>query len=137
MTLTPDRISLIRQTFHDLAAEKQTASQRFYELLFEIAPDLRSLFRGDMGNQGMRFMSTLGTILDDIDNPEALAPHVERLAKGHAALGVRPAHFAPMGEALIRTMEETLGSRFPEGARAAWEEAYGFIARQMISDMAD
>ena len=86
MTLTPDRISLIRQTFHDLAAEKQTASQRFYELLFEIAPDLRSLFRGDMGNQGMRFMSTLGTILDDIDNPEALAPHVERLAKGHAAL---------------------------------------------------
>jgi len=137
MTLTPARIALIRQTFHDLASEKQTASQRFYELLFEIAPDLRHLFRGDIGNQGMRFMSTLGTILDDIDNPEALSPHVERLGQGHAALGVKPEHFIPMGEALVRTMEETLGDRFPAGARAAWEEAYAFIARQMTAAMGD
>jgi nitric oxide dioxygenase len=137
MALSPARIALIRQTFHDLAAEKQTASQRFYELLFEIAPELRKLFRGDIGNQGMRFLSTLGTILDDIDNPETLRPHVERLAKGHAAVGVKPAHFVPMGEALVRTMEETLGDRFPVGARAAWEDAYDFIAQQMIAVMRD
>jgi len=137
MALTPARIALIRQTFHDLAAEKQTASQRFYELLFEIAPELRGLFRGDMENQGMRFMSTLGTILDDIDNPETLRPHVERLAKGHAAVGVKPADFVPMGEALVRTMDETLGDRFPAGARTAWQEAYDFIARQMIAVMED
>jgi nitric oxide dioxygenase len=137
MALSPARIALIRQTFHDLAAEKQTASQRFYELLFEIAPELRKLFRSDIGNQGMRFMSTLGTILDDIDNPEALRPHVERLAQGHAAVGVKPAHFVPMGEALVRTMEETLGDRFPVEARAAWEDAYDFIAQQMIAVMRD
>lgn len=135
MTMTPARIALIRQTFHDLAPEKETASQRFYELLFEIAPDLRELFRGDIANQGMRFMSTLGLILDDIDDPDALGPHLERLAQGHAALGVRPDHFVPMGEALVRTMEETLGDRFPAGARTAWEEAYALIARQMIAVM--
>jgi nitric oxide dioxygenase len=133
MTLTPERIAMVRQTFHDLAPEKEMASQRFYELLFEIAPDLRALFRGDIESQGMRFMTTLGLILDDIDNPVALRPHMERLAKGHAALGVKPEHFIPMGEALVRTMEEVLDERFPPGARAAWEDAYAHIADQMIA----
>jgi len=133
MALTPERIALIRQTFNDLGPEMVDASQRFYELLFEIAPELRSMFRTDIESQGMRFMTTLGLILDDIDNPAALHPHLERLAKGHAVLGVKPEHFTPMGAALIQTMEEALGDRFPPEARAAWQDAYGHIASEMIA----
>lgn len=133
MTLTAERIALIRQTFNDLGPEMVDASQRFYELLFEIAPELRAMFRTDIESQGMRFMTTLGLILDDIDNPEALRPHLERLAKGHAVLGVKPEHFVPMGTALVQTMEETLGDGFPPEARAAWEEAYNHIASEMIA----
>ena len=56
---------------------------------------------------------------------------LEQLAKGHAAYGVKREHFRPMGQALIATMRETLGDRFPKGADAAWEVAYDHLAQEM------
>lgn len=132
MTFSPAEIGLMRESFRLLQHAEPAASQRFYERLFEIAPELRSLFRSDMTEQGMRFMSTLGVILDNLHDPEALQPYVANLARGHAAYGVRPEHFRPMGQALIDTMRETLGEDFPEGAEAAWRAAYDHLAREMI-----
>lgn len=132
MTLTTAQIALIRDSFHRLQPNVVTASELFYERLFEIAPELRSLFRSDMEGQGMRFMSTLGVILDHLDDPVALQPYLERLAQGHAAFGVKPEHFHPMGQALIGTMRETLGDEFPKGADTAWEAAYDHLAQKMI-----
>ena len=37
-----------------------------------------------------------------------------------------------MGQALIRTMRETMGENFPAGADAAWEAAYDHLAREMV-----
>jgi hemoglobin-like flavoprotein len=133
MTLTTAKIDLIRDSFAHLQPHVETASALFYDRLFEIAPNVRTLFRADMAGQGMRFMSTLGVILQDLDDPEALGPYLERLAIGHAAYGVRPEHFRPMGQALIETMRETLGPAFTEEAVAAWEAAYDHIASQMIA----
>ena len=132
MTLTTAQIELIRDSFHRLQPDVETASALFYARLFEIAPVLREMFRSDMAGQGMRFMSTLGVILDHFDDPQALRPYLERLAQGHAAYGVKPEHFRPMGQALIRTMRETLGEKFPEGADAAWEAAYDHLAHEMV-----
>jgi len=132
MTLTAAQIDLIRDSFHRLKPDVETASGLFYERLFEIAPELREMFRSDMAGQGMRFMSTLGVIVQHLDDPKALRPYLERLAQGHAAYGVKPEHFHPMGQALIRTMRETMGENFPAGADAAWEAAYDHLAREMV-----
>ncbi len=133
MTLTTAQIDLIRDSFHRLQPDVEAASELFYDRLFEIAPELRSMFLNDMTEQGMRFMSTLGVIVQHLDDPQALRPYLERLAQGHAAYGVKPEHFQPMGQALIRTMRETMGERFPKGADAAWEAAYYLIASEMIA----
>lgn len=131
MTLSAGDIALMRESFERLQPHVIEASELFYTRLFEIAPELRPLFRSDMTGQGMRFMTTLGVILQHLDDPEALAPYLKRLAEGHAAYGVRAGHFAPMGKALVATMRETLGEEFPEGADRAWAEAYEMLARQM------
>ena len=132
MTLTTAQIDLIRDSFHRLQPDVETASELLYERLFEIAPELRSMFRSDMAGQGMQFMSTLGVILQHLDDPEALRPHLEHLAQGHAAFGVKPEHFRLMGQALIWAMRKTLGENYPEGAAAAWEVAYELLAREMV-----
>ncbi len=132
MTLTTAQIGLIRDSFRRLQPDVETASGLLYERLFEIAPELRAMFRSDMTGQGMQFMSTLGVILQHLDDPQALRPHLEHLAQGHAACGVKPEHFHPMGQALIWSMRETLGENFPEGAAAAWEAAYALLAREMV-----
>jgi nitric oxide dioxygenase len=133
MALTTAQIGLICDSFHRLQPDVETASGLLYERLFEIAPELRAMFRSDMTGQGMQFMSTLGVILQHLDDPQALRPHLEHLAQGHAAFGVKAEHFHPMGQALIWSMRETLGENFPEGAAAAWEAAYELLAREMIA----
>ena len=133
MDLTTAQIALILDSFQRLKPDVEAASVLFYERLFEIAPELRSMFRSDMAGQGMRFMSTLGEIIQLLDNPDALRPHLERLAKGHAAFGVKPEHFKPMGQALIQTMRETLDEDFSEAAADAWEAAYAHMAGEMIA----
>lgn len=130
--LTPDQVGLIRQSFQMLEPDRKVA-ERFYERLFEIAPELRALFRPDMTGQGMRFMSTLAVIVQHLDDPAALEPYLQRLAQGHAAFGVEAAHFKPMGQALIDTMREALGERFPAGADRAWAAAYDHLAQRMIT----
>jgi nitric oxide dioxygenase len=132
MNLTSAQIGLIRDSFHLLEPDAEIA-EKFYDRLFEIAPELRALFRSDMTGQGMRFMRTLRVIVQDLDDPEALHPYLEKLAQGHAAYGVKPEHFYPMGQALIWTMQQALGEDFPEGAAAAWEAAYDHLAREMIA----
>ena len=132
MTLTTAQIGLIRDSFHRLQPDVETASEHLYERLFEIAPEIREMFRCDMAGQGMQFMSTLGVILQHLDDPEALHPHLEHLAQGHAAFGVKPEHFRLMGQALIWAMRKTLGENYPEDAAAAWEVAYELLAREMV-----
>ena len=132
MNLTTAQIELIRDSFHRLEPDAEVA-EMFYDRLFDIAPDLRSLFRSDMTGQGMRFMRTLRVIVQNLDEPEALHPYLQRLAQGHAAYGVKPEHFHPMGQALIWTMRQALGEDFPEGADAAWEAAYDGLAHEMVA----
>ena len=132
MKLTPVQIELIRDSFHRLEPDTEVA-EKFYDRLFQIAPELRVMFRGDMTGQGMRFMRTLRVIVQNLDEPEALHPYLEKLAQGHAAYGVKPEHFHPMGQALIWTMRESLGEAFPEGADTAWETAYEGLANEMIA----
>lgn len=132
MKLSQAEIVLLRESFNLLQRDEQTASERFYERLFEIAPELRPMFPADMSEQGMKFMSTLGVILDHLEQPLGLDAYLDNLAKGHRAYGVKPEHFAPMGQALIDTMREALGDEFPDGADAAWRRAYDELARDMI-----
>ncbi len=132
MTLTTAQIDLIRDSFHRLEPDVETASELLYERLFEIAPELRAMFRSDMAGQGMQFKSTLRVIVQRFDDPETLRPYLEDLARGHAAYGVTPEHFRLMGQALIWAMRKTMGEEFPEGADAAWEAAYELLAREMV-----
>lgn len=127
-----EEVSLLRESFQNLRdLGGDAAAAAFYERLFSIAPETRALFRTDLSEQGMRFMRTLGIILDHISDPARVAPYLRHLAEGHALYGVRPEHFAPMCEALIQTMREVLGDEFSEETAAAWRAAYDAFAAEM------
>jgi hemoglobin-like flavoprotein len=133
MAVSPEQIAVITRSLPRVRERLAPASAVFYDKLFAIAPELRGLFRGDMDTQGMRFMSTLATIADMLEDPEALGSELDDLATAHARVGVRPEYFAPMGEALIATLGETLGPDFTAGERAAWRAAYDHFAAEMIA----
>lgn len=133
MRLTPAEIAMLRESFAELHPELDEASVGFYQRLFAIAPELGPLFRTDIHDQGMRFMSAVGTILDRLEAEGDADGMLQRLGEGHAAIGVRPEHFVPMRAALLETFRETLGDRFTPQRAAAWRKAFDLIASGMLA----
>ena len=131
MAIDPARLDLVRDSFRRIRGNLQPPSAMFYDALFRHAPGLRGLFRDDLEGQGMRFMTTLAVIVDDLDRPEVLEPQLAAIGRSHAALGVRPAHFAPMEEALIDTLRAHLGEDLDPATEAAWRDAYGAVAQRI------
>jgi nitric oxide dioxygenase len=133
MAVDDAQIRLVRGSLPMIRERLTPASMSFYANLFALAPELRPLFRTDIASQGMRFMSTLATIADLLDEPDELADEVDYLARAHAGIGVRAAHFVPMRSALLVTLAETLGSEFTPELQAAWHAAYDHFAALMIA----
>ncbi len=53
--MTPKDIDLVQSSFAKVAPIDDGTGLLFYERLFEIAPEVRPLFRGDIDDQGRMF----------------------------------------------------------------------------------
>ena len=132
MPISEAEIRLVRESLPTVRERLVPASEVFYENLFAVEPQLRALFRPDPQSQGMRFMSTLATIDDLLDAPAELSSEIEDLATAHTGVGVRAAHFAPMGVALMVTLAETLGEDYTPELEAAWHAPCDHFATLMV-----
>jgi len=135
--LTAKEARLIRQSFEQAARHPDETSARFYRQLFTLDPSLRSLFHGDMREQGRKLMSTLALIVDSIDRLEQLLPTVRELGVRHASYRVEEHHYATMSAALLWTLAQSAGAPFTPSARAAWSKAYDLLAHTMIAAARD
>jgi hemoglobin-like flavoprotein len=131
--LDAEERAVLRESLALVHERLEPLSMAFYDNLFAVAPQMRGLFRDDLGGQGMRFMTTLVTIAELVDRPEAFDAAVAGLARAHARFGVRPEHYPPMGTALLVTLGETLGPGFTEARRRAWRAAYHAVADAMAA----
>lgn len=132
MSLTDNQIARVQSSFENLRGAQLPPTAEFYETLFRLAPEYRSLFRDDLEGQGMKFMSTLAVIVDDLDDPEKLDARFRELGQAHAALGITSKHFLPMEEALMESLRGRLGDVFDADTEAAWRAAYGEVAKSII-----
>ena len=131
--LTDAERALLKDSFDGLRADPE-AGRSFYAFLFARAPALRSMFRDDdFAGQGMKFLSTLGLILEDMTDPAALSGRIENLARAHGALGVTEEMFDPMGEALLDTLGKSAGGKPDAATAAAWRKAYALVSARMVA----
>ena len=125
------QVELVRHSFALVQPIAGQAAALFYRNLFAADPRLRSLFRGDMAQQGERLMGMIGNALSLLDRPTTLMPLLRRLGACHADYGVQAGHYATVGAALLKTLHEGLGEAFTAEAREAWVELYGAISQAM------
>jgi len=130
--MTPNQIELVQSSFAKVEPISDQAAAIFYARLFELAPDVRALFKGDMTEQGRKLMNMLGSVTRQLGNLDTLAV-AQRLAERHVGYGAEPAHYAVVGAALIDTLDKGLGAEFTPDVRAAWETAYGTLSGVMIA----
>ena len=131
--MTPEQIALVRSSFDKVVPISEQAAAIFYARLFELAPQVRALFKGDMTEQGRKLMAMLRTVVTVLDKPDVLVPAAERLTERHVGYGAQPAHYAVVGQALIDTLQTGLGDAFTAETKAAWLAAYGTLSSVMIA----
>ncbi|MEM9045886.1 MAG: globin family protein [Pseudomonadota bacterium] len=132
MALTAEQIGVVRTTWARAVPVAGLAASLFYGELFKRAPETRALFTSDMAAQGKKLMATLAFVVDHLDRPEVLLPAAENLAKRHLDYGVTADQYAPVGDALLWTFQELLGTDFGAPERDAWSTAYGALSNHMI-----
>ncbi|MFW2586912.1 globin family protein [Sagittula sp. SSi028] len=131
--MTPEQIALVQDSFARVAPIAPQAGEAFYARLFEIAPEVRPMFKSDVTEQAGKLMTTLGVVVKGLTDLPKIVPVAENLARGHVAYGVKPDHYAPVGAALIDTLAAGLGEAFTPDVQAAWEEAYATLSGVMIA----
>jgi len=131
--MTPQQIDLVQKSFQKVVPIAATAADLFYDRLFEIAPQTRSLFPSDMAEQKKKLMAMLGTAVTNLHKLDTILPAVKELGKRHKTYGVTADQYAPVGAALLWTLEKGLGPDFTPETKAAWTEAYTALAGVMTT----
>jgi hemoglobin-like flavoprotein len=103
----------------------------FYRRLFELAPEVRALFKRDMNSQAKKFSETLAWVIAHLEHPHELCQQLRELGARHSAYGVKVDQYAPVGSALIWMFQHTLGDRFTPEMEEAWLEFYAFASLEM------
>src|SRR5215510_3863080 len=107
--ITNQQIKLVQDSFKQVAPIAETAAQLFYARLFELDPDLESLFKGNLTEQGRKLMQMLGLAVKSLDRMEQLLPVVRSLGTRHLIYGVREKDYDTVGQALLWTLRQGLG----------------------------
>jgi hemoglobin-like flavoprotein len=131
--VTPQQIALVQSSFNKVVPIAGTAADLFYDRLFEIAPEVRTLFPSELGDQKKKMMAMLSTAVANLHNLEAILPTVKELGHRHKTYGVTTAHYAPVAAALLWTLEKGLGPDFTPEVKAAWTETYSALAGIMTA----
>ena len=131
--MTPEQIALVQESFKKVVPIKEAAAGLFYDRLFTLDPSLRSLFKGDMEEQGRKLMAMFATAVGGLTRLESIVPAVEALGQRHGEYGVQPIHYGTVGEALLWTLEQGLGEAFTDDVKDAWVAAYGILSSTMIA----
>ena len=126
-----ERNELVRSTFAQVAPIADQAAALFYGRLFELAPEVKPLFKHNMEEQGRKLMQMIGVAVANLDKLDVLVPAVQALGKRHAQYGVDPVHYDTVGAALLWTLEQGLGDAFTPDVKAAWTEVYTLLATTM------
>jgi hemoglobin-like flavoprotein len=129
--MTPEQITLVRDSFAKVATIAPAAAAMFYDRLFALDADLQPLFKGDMAEQGRKLMAMIGTAVANLDRRGDIVPAVQALGRRHAEYGVTPGHYETVANALLWTLQQGLGPDFTPAARDAWTSCYVVLSGEM------
>jgi len=126
------QIELVRETWEQVLGISETATELFYNRLFEIDESTRPLFEGtDMKEQGVKLIRMLDAAVKGLTDLDALVPAVQKLGERHAGYHVTEQHYDSVAAALLWTLGQGLGDAFTDEVEEAWTAAYTLLAGVM------
>ncbi|MGE5107240.1 MAG: globin family protein [Sphingobacteriales bacterium] len=131
--MTTKQIELIRASWTLVSAiDPETVGNLFYTRLFEIAPEVKPMFRNSLSEQSKKLLTTLGYVISSLNRLDSVADDIAKLAHRHVKYGVKPVHYIAVGEALLWTLEKGLGEHWNNELKEAWSQCYSILSAAMI-----
>jgi hemoglobin-like flavoprotein len=131
--MTPEEVMLVQESWKKVVPIKETAAEIFYGKLFELDPKLRSLFHGDMQEQGRKLMAMINVAVGSLEKLDTIVPAVKDLGRRHGGYGVKAQDYGTVATALLWTLEKGLGDAFTPSVKEAWTQTYMTLAQTMQS----
>jgi hemoglobin-like flavoprotein len=131
--MTNRQINLIRTSWEIAAPHADVVGPLFYNTLFEIAPEVKSLFsRTSVPEQSRKLLSMLSYVIARLDSLDDILEEIGKLARRHVQYGVEDRHYGYVGAALLMTLEKGLGDAWNEEVKDAWTTCYGVLSSAMM-----
>ncbi|MCG3269009.1 globin family protein [Yoonia sp. I 8.24] len=131
--MNESQITLVQNSFAKVVPIKDAAADIFYTRLFEVAPQVRPMFKGDIAEQGSKLMAMMGTVVNGLRDLDKIIPVAEALAVKHIDYGVKAEHYDTVGASLLYTLNAGLGDDFTAEVEEAWTAAYTTLAGVMVN----
>jgi hemoglobin-like flavoprotein len=132
--MTNKQIDLVKTSWAIVATiDPVTVGGLFYNRLFEIAPQLKPMFRNPVPEQSKKLLAMIDYVISKLDKLEDILDEVAKLAKRHVSYGVKPGHYTIVGEALLWTLEKGLGENWDSEVKEAWTICYQVLSTAMIN----
>ena len=124
-------IETVKATVPAIRENGEKITTRMYEILFSKYPETKELFKNAPEDQYKRLANSLWAYGSNIDNLDNLKTAIIRMVEKHVETGVKPEHYPMVKDALMQAIKDVLNP--PEEIIEAWEEAYDFLAKTLIS----
>jgi hemoglobin-like flavoprotein len=135
--LTPRQKRLVRESLESIEEYSNAVTKLFYGRLFEVAPEVRGLFKISLEEQSQKLLDMLGTIVDALDRMQELQPQLVELGRKHVTYGVKPEHYDVMRTALLWAFARALEYEFDAETKSAWNDMLCAIASVMLEGKAE
>jgi hemoglobin-like flavoprotein len=132
--MTEREILLVKNSWSFVVTNSEEAGQLFYNRLFEVAPGLKHMFKGDPKHQARKLMNMVTLIVAKLQKLDEIMFEIKALAQRHGNYGAKPEHYAVVGECLLWTLEQGLGDKWTKETKEAWTKVYTILSNAMIQN---
>ncbi|MGP1375363.1 MAG: globin family protein [Almyronema sp.] len=127
------QIELLEQSFEKVKPQANEFVTSFYNNLFTDYPAAKPLFaHTNMSEQGNKLLQSLVLVVENLRKPDKLSGALRGLGARHVKYGALPEHYPLVGNSLLKTFRQHLGSDWTPEVQQAWVEAYGAITEIML-----
>jgi hemoglobin-like flavoprotein len=131
-----DKVELIRDSLIRVRPLADKIAESFYSHMFEIAPQLRKLFTGNMRTQGAMLMTSLELAVSSMDDIQSILPSIQALGQRHLSYGVKKEYYLYAKESFLWALQKHLEQGFTPELKTAWDQAFDTLIKEMM-DAAD
>ena len=129
-----DHSRLLQDSYRLVEPASDLVATLFFRRLMEIAPELKPMLEGDEAEQRQQLLVSLGLAVAALDRFDDIVPALKLLGVKYRTRGITEFHYGAVGEALLWTLKQSLGSHWSPEVEDAWTAMCTVIAEIMTAN---